>query len=170
MAKQKVGEIVVDLSGVRSFVRLIGRRNSGTERGLRIATRRYLEFLRRRFRRYSMGGGSWDPLDESTVRRKAQNQDVILIEYMHLYNALNMRKLPRQLAYSVGIFSQATPYLRSDKTVEQIAEIHQTGDGLPRRTIVVRPPGGTQRGMRNDIQRGINMDVRRANRSSSRGR
>jgi hypothetical protein len=164
MAKIKVADIVIDFSGARAFVNGLKSGSTGTNKGHRRAAERYANWLRRRYRQFSMGGGDWPDLAESTRRRKKQNKDVILVEYTNLYNSLSVRKR-RQNEYTVGIFSQQQAR-RSNKTLQQIATIHQQGRGLPKREIVVMPSRGLYRGMVADIQKGVDADIRKANRGS----
>ena len=165
MAKIKIADLVIDFSGARAFVRKVRSGSSATTRGHRKAAERYLRWLQKRYQKYSMGGGDWPDLAESTVRRKKQNKDVILVEYMNLYNSLAVRRSGKS-QYTVGIFSQQTAR-RSSKTLQQIATIHQRGEGrVPQRRIVVMPSTGVNRSMRQDIQKGVNEDVRSANRAS----
>jgi hypothetical protein len=164
MAKQKVATITIDFSGARAFVRELQSGGSNTTKGHRRAAEKYRGWLQKRYQKNAMGGGEWPDLAPSTIKRKKRNKHVILVEYMNLYNALSVRRLGKN-QYTVGIFSSA-PARRSNKSLRQIATIHQQGRGVPRRRIVVMPSSQMLVSMRNEIQKGINQDIRKTNRGS----
>ena len=163
MAKVKIADIVIDFSGARAFVNGLRSGSSGTDKGHRRAAERYANWLRRRYKKFAMGGGDWKELSDETIRRKKQYKEVILFEYGNLFGTLSFRKR-RANEYTVGIWSRQ-PARRSNKSLQQIATIHQQGLGrMPRREIVVMPSRGLYRGMVSDIQEGVNKDIRKANR------
>ena len=165
MTRIPIAHLVIDFSGARAFVRRVRSGGSATTRGHRKAANRYLVWLQKRYQKYSMGGGSWPALAESTIKRKKQNKRVILVEFMDLYGALAVRRSGKN-QYTVGIFS-SEPARRSDKTLRQIATLHQHGEGrLPQRQIVVMPSSHVNRAMRKDIQDGVDEDIRRSNSGS----
>jgi len=165
MALIKIADLVIDFSGARAFVRKVRSGGSNTTKGHRKAAERYQRWLQKRYKSYAMGGGDWEPLSEETVKRKKRNKNVILIEYMNMYDSLRVRRSGKN-QYTVGIFTSRQAR-RSDLSIRQVATLHQKGEGrLPRREIIVMPPTRVNREMRRDIQDGVDKDVREANRAS----
>lgn len=167
MALIKIADLVIDFSGARAFVRKVRSGGSNTTKGHRKAAERYQRWLQKRYKSYAMGGGDWEPLSEETVKRKKRNKNVILIEYMNMYNSLRVRRSGKN-QYTVGIFTSQQAR-RSDLSIRQVATLHQHGNpetNLPQREIIVMPSSHINREMRRDIQAGVDKDVKEANRAS----
>lgn len=142
---------------------------------------RYLTFVRRRYIRFSRGGGDWKPLATSTLkqrrgskRRKTRSKRAhtktttrgsakrvaILRDTGTLLGALtigapgNLYKLVRK-AVRVG-FGGPTKHPDGKMTIRDIAVAHDEGKGnLPKRQILVEPDHRTVSGLLADLRRGV---------------
>lgn len=143
--------------------------------------RRYLTFVRRRFVRFSRGGGGWEPLAESTKRgrrgpkrrktrsgraraktttRGSGRRFAILRDTGTLFNALspgapgNLLDVMKE-GVRVG-FSGRHRHPKGKATIADIAEFHQAGGKhLPKREILVEPDERLARSMYRDATRAV---------------
>ena len=126
---------------------------------------RYMAFTRRRYLKFSRGGGDWAPLAESTKarRRKPRRGHVgsrsmsILIDTRTLFNALtagSTGNLSQVLKNPGGIrvgFAEGVQHGMDGITIRKLAVIHDQGLGnVPKRTILVPPDKVTENGMMKD--------------------
>lgn len=165
--------IRLDLRGLRGIKRQIA---SGGGREFDVMFHkwsvRYLEFARRRFVKYSRGGGNWPSLAPSTIRRRRKGgkkrggvnrgSAAILVNTGTLLAALQpgapgtAKRIPQgvQVGYTSHEAEKkrtAHGILPSNATIAQIASYHQAGGGhLPQRRLIVRPDESTVKGMKRD--------------------
>jgi hypothetical protein len=130
--------------------------------------RRYFDFLRRRFRQNSAGGGDWQALSPVTLSKdlgrtpsgKRKRRRGILRVTDTLYNALtpgNAGNIIVHLKNGVrcGIGGSARHPTRGI-TFRALTKIHQEGTAtIPARPIVVEPDQATINTMQNDMKRGF---------------
>jgi len=145
--------------------------------------RRYLGFTRRRFVRYSRGGGDWPPLSPATIaqrrgpkrRRKKRKTHgtatttrgsagvvAILRDTGTLFNALTIGA-PGNLFERVGKginvgFGGPARHPKGGEAIASIATKHQFGDPaqhLPQREILVEPDQATIDGFVEDAKRAV---------------
>lgn len=161
-----------DMSGFSKFQKLLDkglRQRSGPMHDmLKQWGLRYLTFARRRYVRYSRGGGDWPDLKASTKRsrrkgrkgRKGSRRFAILRDLGVLLNALTITMpgnlyLRRKNGIRVG-FGGASRHPGGKKTIRDIAVAHDQGQGrLPKRQIIVDPNRQTMAGMKADLQRAV---------------
>lgn len=110
----------------------------------------YNAFIVERFDRFSLGGGNWRRLSPTTVRRKRRHRNEILVHtrYMRqkLQKGIKILQSDRgkiRLGFEMGMM-----HPDSDLTVEELAEIHDQGFGVPQRRILVLPDDRTRRKMK----------------------
>lgn len=104
---------------------------------------RYLGAMKQRY--VNQGNGSWAPLAESTIKKRRKNSDVPLRNNGQLLAALDMGaqgNFVGPLPDGVRVGFANTPH-SNGKTYRQIAEIHDAGDGVPERKILVDPDEAT---------------------------
>jgi hypothetical protein len=100
---------------------------------------RYLAFCKERFTK--QGNGSWPPLAESTIAKRRQNSDVPLRDTGLLLNALDMGakgNFVGPIEGGVRVGFAETPH-SNGKSFRDIAAIHDSGQGVPKRAILVEP-------------------------------
>lgn len=131
---------------------------------------KYFEFLRRKFRENSAGGGEWPPLAESTLARESDVKKTrsergqfkrkgILWKTGSIYNALtpgNKGNLIVPLSNGVrcGI-GGAVQHPTSRKTLLDLVKIHDSGGGtVPRRQILYPPDEATIAAFQRSIKQG----------------
>lgn len=119
--------------------------------------RRYLAFLRERFRANRAGGGEWAPLAKSTLAKKTPRLGILYVTGA-IFNALrpgqpgNLFQRIRN-GIRVGIGGGAK-HPGSDKTIVQIATLQNEGTRhIPSRKIIVPPDAVLKRLMREDAKR-----------------
>lgn len=138
---------------------------------------RYLAFVRRRFVKYSRGGGDWPDLKRSTKmgrrskfkkkgrrRNKAQiNQTLtagrfaILRDTGLLFSALsfgNPGNLYKKIPYGIRVgFGGPTKHHGGKATIADIAGYHNTGEGnMPKREIIVEPDSSLHEKLQRDLK------------------
>ncbi len=128
---------------------------------------RYSAFVRRRFNRFSRGGGNWKALKASTKkgRRKGKGAGnaAILKDKGILFGALTIgasgnvtNKIPQGIEFGFG---GGDRHADASMSIAKLAEIHQKGSAtanIPARPIIVQPDAGTRRGMFKDVKRAFN--------------
>lgn len=126
---------------------------------------RYSAFVRRRFVKFSRGGGNWAPLKASTkkARRGKGGLVAILRDTGTLFGALTIgspgnvgKNIPN--GYEFG-FGGGGSHPEGRMTIVRLAEIHQKGArsrNIPARPIIVQPDSPTNRGMLIDVKKAFN--------------
>jgi len=102
----------------------------------------YLAEMRRRFRNYSRGGGTWPILSDRTVRKKGSSS--ILIDLGVLFNALTpgapgntFKRTKRGIL--VGMVSGGN-HPKAPFSIQELADVHHKGKGnVPARPIIEGP-------------------------------
>lgn len=168
------GTVHVDLEPLRAYrsaleadLRL--RANGPVRKAFKQWAARYRAFLRERFSTYSRGGGDWKALAPSTIARRRKGKGskqfavgtaAILIDKAIMFAALDpvFKGKPGQLEEPIdfGIrvgFGGGGQHGTDTITVARLAAIHDSGDGVPQRKIVVSPDQKTINGMRSDMER-----------------
>ncbi len=134
----------------------------------------YERFVRRRFTR--AGDGTWRPLAPATIasRRKGKGSGAaqILRDTGILFKALTIRapgnlfeKIKQGVRYGFG---GASRHPGGKTTIADIGRFHDTGDGVPKRQIIVDPDKGTLRLMLRATKRVNEQLMRRASRKRGR--
>lgn len=143
-------------------------------RALERASAHYMRAMFVRFNLYSMGGGDWEPLAESTIKRK--KHDAILSDTDTLRNALNPMRLRNSGLLTVGHkgFKIGLPsglnHPKSGLDVASLADVHHYGKAnsrnkrLPARRILVQPGMFVKYQMNKEIYRGLKELVDQAKR------
>lgn len=150
--------------------------------------RRYESFIRRRFDRFSRGGGDWPPLSPRTIRArrpaarhkrartvtKGRNASKgvgvgrtvsILRNTGTLFGALTIGAAGNAFRHTPGgiAFGFKGGKHPGGTTIAQIAAWHNSGAGNnPRRRILVQPDTVTLKQMRGDLNRAIQQTMRDA--------
>ena len=102
----------------------------------------YNDFIIRRFKRFSKGGGSWPSLKTATIKRKNGNAR-ILYDTGGLLSGLDIQFRSKNLSPMkvVAGFDRTRYHTSAGMLVADLAEIHQSGLGYnPQREIIVFPP------------------------------
>lgn len=138
---------------------------------------RYLDFLRREYRKNSSGGGEWPELSAATLekdRKTGRKRRGIMRVSDTIYNALlegHPGNVVTQLRNGVrtGIGGPGQ-HPDSRLSIADLAKVHNDGKGrVPQRRIVVPPDAPTLEGMRRDVQLGFR-DLERGLPAPRRGR
>jgi len=113
-------------------------------------------WLRKRFIKFSQGGGDWAPLKQSTIDRKG-GDDTILIRTGEMFAALKSRRINMaRKSVTVGIFGGG----RNSK----VAAFHQAGtQNMPQRLVVVEPPRSELRKMKKVAEKLLGEEAKRMN-------
>lgn len=131
--------------------------------------RRYLAFLREKFRVNRSGGGSWPPLKEETVKH-AKGRIGILYLTGAIFNALRPNQPGNRFqkigfGIRVGVGGPAR-HPGTNLTIAQLAMIHNDGKGnVPKRQILYVPDRILMRVMRGDTKRTMARLAREADRA-----
>lgn len=113
---------------------------------------RYLAFTRRRFVKFSRGGGNWAPLDEKTVKQRrkgrGRGRPATLRDTGTLLNALTVGapgNMFRRTSRGIRVgFGGPARHPDGKATIADIARFHDAGAGdLPQRRIIVVPDAPT---------------------------
>lgn len=102
----------------------------------------YMARIRRRYNTLSRGGsdqGKWRPLAAATI--EAKRSEVILKDKGELFNATGTSAAGADVKVKADRVSLgfAKRRHRGGISFHRLAEIHQTGDGVPKREIMVVP-------------------------------
>jgi hypothetical protein len=118
---------------------------------------RYSNETRKAF--IARGNGTWAPLAESTVKKRRKQSDVplrnngILLSALSLGNAGNHAKI---IENGVEYGFSDSPYPGSNKTIRQIAVMHDQGLGNnPKRQILNEPTENLIQSMAKDLVRSL---------------
>ena len=148
---------------------------TGTEPDNLLVTfgRRYLAFLRDRFRVNRAGGGDWAPLKPETIRRTKGRRLGILYVTGAVFNALRQGQpgnLFKRIQYGVRVgFGGPAKHPDSDATIAQIAIWHDEGTRhVPQRQLIVPPDAALQKLMRDDAKRMVEKLAKQAQSTPSR--
>jgi hypothetical protein len=131
--------------------------------------RRYLAFLREKFRVNRSGGGSWPPLKETTTKH-AKGRIGILYLTGAIFNALRQGmpgNMFRKIGFGirVGVGGPAK-HPGTDLTIAQLAMIHNDGAGnVPKRQIIYRPDRALYNLLRRDTGRVMRRLAREADKA-----
>lgn len=145
-----------DLSGIRGLKQLGRTSSPESRRALRLIGTIYLSFVRRRYDKFSKGGGDWKPLARET--EKAKGSKIILKDEGILFNALLPNSEGSELEIKGGSkvrvgFSDAQYPGGGRVTYRQLATFHDQGAGrLPKRMIFVEPDGAAVERTRNALK------------------
>jgi hypothetical protein len=126
----------------------------------------YREFSQLRFDKYSKGGGDWKPLSDATKARRRKGKGprkfAILVDTATMKNALTYAfggkpgQLQKDIPYGIKVgYGGPGRYRKGGQTVASIAEVHQTGDGVPQRKIIVDPDPPTVERMAKALQEAV---------------
>jgi len=172
--------VTIRLDGLKRFVSLV---NNGLQKEtsgpmdsfLKRVGIRYLAFVRRRFVRFSRGGGDWKPLSLATIKQRRGKKrrrtragaraktttrgsairPAILRDTGTLLNALTVNapgNLLKRIPYGVRVgFGGPARHPGGKATIRDIAAFHNIGKGVPKRRIIVEPT----RELHNNIQRDL---------------
>lgn len=151
---------------------------------------RYCAFSQERFNRLSRGGG-WTPLAPSTIRARRHGRGgrhkrgkralararatgggrvSVLRDTGTLFNTLDPAftrrpgRYQKDVPYGIEVgFGGPGRHPKGRASIVDIASFHQFGGPrLPRREILVVPPRRIINKMANDLQRGVNREIRKA--------
>lgn len=146
--------------------------------------RRYLAYLRDRFRVNRAGGGEWRPLAAGTIRATERKEGRVGILHVtgQVFNALregqpgNLFERTRD-GIRVGYGGEAKHVIESTGgklrvsklTIADIASIHNAGGSrVPRRRIIVLPDEPLRKLMHDDTKRTVERLMRQAQSTPSR--
>jgi len=137
-----VARVVLNDKPLKNLVKRLRGRSGAIDKMLKQWGIVYLAAMRRRFRNFSRGGGSWPPLAEITIKRKGSSS--ILIDTGTLFAALspgapgNTFKRTRN-GILVGMVAGGN-HPKAPLSVAELADIHHTGKGnSPERPIIEAP-------------------------------
>ena len=179
----KIFDVVVDFAPLRAFVEHVREGKSISagnpiDEGIEKAAELYAIWLRKRFLRLSMTGGSsqWPDIEESTkVRKKNRGFDpnLILREKDRLMKGIGIFRY-KKLGWQVGYVGRRawSRHWRFPGTVEKLAiqlQVIGVSNGKKWR-IVVRPRSPEKTAMINEVRNGLHIGIAQANRANSRGR
>lgn len=166
MAKQGLSvKTKLNLKQLERYRRILnadlkGSGNGPVRRAMRQWSHRYKTFIRRRYSRFSRGGGDWPPLSPITIARKGSTG--ILVDTGTMFGATDPQFfvagwLNKSIRNGITVgFGGPGSHPSGEKTIAQLAEIHQTGKGNnPVRKIIVPPDQGTIRLMVGDMRRAM---------------
>ena len=99
----------------------------------------YKSFVLLRFDIFAGGGGNWKRLARSTVKRKGSEQILEDSRQMRLELAEGIAEVDRdKMSLTMGFTSEAQ-HEKSSLNISELATIHDKGQGVPRRRILVLP-------------------------------
>ncbi len=164
-AKVKV-KVRIDTSRLDRFSKRLREGLDGDSGPLAAMFRRWAArvfgFLQLRFSKLSRGGGEWPPLSPNTRRaRGSATSAAILRDTGRLFLTLSPtgtpegqvnQRIPRGLRIGIG---GPAGYPGGRATLGDVAAVHQAGDGVPVRKIIVAPDAATMDGMRQDLDRAV---------------
>lgn len=149
----------IDLTGLGRFKKYLSRRPGPIKQALSEWGHIYESFIRRRFVKYSRGGGDWQPLKPATVL--AKGNAIILRDTDLLFKSLKPEiksitglkpgaklkatiRVPGNAAYDTGV------------TVGDVLIWHQYGTSrMPQREVIVSPDSTTKHLMGERLKKGI---------------
>lgn len=142
---------------------------------------RYLAFIRRRFVKFSRGGGDWKDLARSTKlarrhkfkkkgRRRSKHligktlelgRFAILRDTSTMFNALSLGSpgnLYKKIRHGIRVgFGGPARHVGGKATIADIAGFHNKGKGkLPKRRIIVEPDASLHEKIKRDLHRALN--------------
>jgi len=172
MVLKFTARVTVDISGLKNIERILKadlrqKSNGPIRKAMRQWAIDYNRFLKRRFLRYSRGGGDWRSLADSTVRKKKGNKKILRdTETLRkeLFAFFGKRQL-KHVVNGVSIqYGKGINHPESNLSVGRLTEVHQKGisPNLPRRPIIVSPSPQLKRKMNQTMQRALNTVVRRS--------
>lgn len=120
---------------------------------------RYRGFVRERFVLFSRGGGDWPPLKRKR-KRGARSRAALLRDTGTLFGALDIQftgkpgQLQRIIPDGIQVgFGGPAKHPKAKISVAQLAAIHHSGVGVPKREIIVDPPKKVTDAMAGDVER-----------------
>ena len=145
------------LPGLKALIKLfVAGRNPTYERMMIQLAAVYQADMRKRYNKFSRGGGDWAPLKKSTLRgRKGKGKQSILADTGLLRNALtfggrgSVLKMVDAKTARVG-FSDTMNHPDTGLSFAELAAIHQAGNpskNLPAREILADPSAAAKRKM-----------------------
>jgi hypothetical protein len=161
------GTTTISIGGLVDARGAVGGGSPVAKKVLKQWQARYRGFAYRRFDIFSKGGGSWPPLAPATVKKRRKQSSTILRDKNLLFNALNPALYG---AAAPGSFTEFGDWIvtlgyggnarytgpGSQANIADIARFHDAGLGVPKREIIVPPPGDVVEAMKGDANRAIN--------------
>lgn len=128
--------------------------------------RRYLAYLRDRFRIFRAGGGDWPPLSPATLKQHRPRLGMLAVTGA-VFNALRPGQpgnLFQRINYGIRVgFGGAAKHPEADATIAQVAIWHDQGTAnIPQRRIIVPPDGLLVALMRSDAKRFVEKLMKKA--------
>ena len=159
------GGVKLDMTGLRRFSqRLHGQLNLSKPGPVTDMVKqwgaRYLTFIRRRYVRYSRGGGDWKPLAPSTVRKRRGGRAMVLVDLGILLGALTIGQpgnLFKRIRGGIRVgFGGPSRHPKGGVSIADIAKFHDQGMGNnPKREIIAEPSAQVVKAMQGDMTRAI---------------
>lgn len=159
--------VKVDLRGLQAVRRRIKAGQAVDEMYLTWG-RRYLAFLREKFRQNRSGGGDWPPLAPSTLKKKTPAPRLGILHVLGLiFNALRPGQpgnVLRRVRTGIAAGIEGGPkHPGSGLTIGQLARIHNDGtEHIPARTIFYPPDATLTKQMQDDARRMAERLIREA--------
>lgn len=176
-----------DFGPLKRFLESLNAQMTGTSDGpIRRAMRRwaarYRSFTQERFDRFSKGGGDWKPLEASTIRRRRKgiakiagavkggpalisSSPAILKDTGILFAALagGAGSYEEHVPGGVWVgFGGGATHKKGHRTIADIAAMHDSGMGVPKREILVEPPAAVTAAMQMDYEQALEEQIRMA--------
>lgn len=121
--------------------------------------RRYLAFIRERFRVNRAGGGDWKPLAPSTLKQGGPRRGILDVTGA-VFNALRIGQpgnLFQRIQYGIRVgFGGDAKHPDANATIAQVAIWQDQGTAhVPQRQIIVPPDAALKKQMQDDAKRTV---------------
>ncbi len=158
-------KITVDLAGHKALRAMLdGAPSSASREMLDYWSKTYKAFTLLRFDIFSGGGGNWRRLARSTAKRKGKTNILEDTREMRLGLAEGIGEVdrdPSDMSITMG-FTSEKGHSDSKLNISELATIHDKGDGVPKRRILVLPTDSVMKTLRGGTTKRM---VKVANRS-----
>lgn len=172
-------KVTIDVNPLRSFRTQVSAdiKNPGGEIGsvvMKSWPEHYFEYLRKRYRQNSAGGGDWPALSKRTLEKKVERKGIVRISDT-IYNALKpgnpgnmVKKVSGNKGVRLGIGGENV-HPGSKLPIGKLAALLSSGNpekNLPARPIIVAPDTETLTRLRISTQRGFAKFIRKLPKAS----
>ena len=133
----------VDLKRHKTLQGAIATGTGPVKETLESFERLYRAFVLRRFDRFSRGGGNWKP--NSDAVKRAKRSSAILVDSRVMRLGLNVGVRATRITKNSVTFSftNRARHPSASLTIAQLATVHDQGNGVPKRQILVKPDAET---------------------------
>lgn len=149
----KPGKVKVDLKKHKALKSAIENGTGPVRETLESFEKLYRSFALRRFDKFSRGGGDWPKNSAGT--RKGKRSSAILVDtrIMRLGLGFGIRSIKTTKNSVTFAFVNPSAHPGAGISIAELASIHDKGQGVPKRKILVRPDQETVSRMLDMVKR-----------------